>query len=107
MSVLDDRESSLSSRGVDRSSLTISTTQFEFVARCLQLRNVVDNYCVRIIFFLAIKGLIVNMCDDFDLPNLPEIVSLVNEESDSEIGILNVSALDRTIQAEDFGSEFW
>ncbi len=46
-----------------------------------------------------------NLEFEFELPDLPQLVSLVNTESESE-GELNMTSLDKTIQPEDFGSEF-
>ena len=42
---------------------------------------------------------------DFQLPVLPQLVSLL--DSDSDCGELDMSALDKTVHPEDFSDAFW
>ncbi len=42
---------------------------------------------------------------EFELPDLPQLVNLVDSKTDSD-GELNVTSLDKMLQPEDFGVEF-
>lgn len=61
--------------------------------------------------FLTLVGLVscvvrMDVGNDFELPALPQVVSLLDSESDSDCE-LNVMSLDKTLHPEDFGDDFW
>ncbi len=60
------------------------------------------------VFVLSISAILFGMMgDEFELPNLPQLVDLISDESDNKFSTVNMSALDKTLHAEDFGSDFW
>ena len=46
-----------------------------------------------------------DVAEEFDLPVIPQVVSLMDSNTDSDCE-LNVTSLDKTLQPEDFGAEF-
>ncbi len=56
-------------------------------------------------FGLVVCGVVMDVNEEFVLPALPQVVSLLDSESESD-GELNMMSLDKTLQPEDFADDF-
>ncbi len=72
---------------------------FELARKEMQLKFI-------LIFVVVLAVVVMDLQEESDFPEVTQSVNVVNMDSDCE-EILNVSALDRTIHPEDFGSDFW